>query len=136
MALSKYWELNTFPELIVNSDAVVVSRAEKATLSAAADAARLASDNKAIRVDVDALSTTDTTPPLSGTVGSPNATVNLTVDGNPYVATNNGDGTWSLADNTIAPALLVGTYDVAVTVTDPGGGAGSTPGTAKLVITV
>ncbi|WP_204326364.1 Ig-like domain-containing protein, partial [Stenotrophomonas maltophilia] len=37
-----------------------------------------------------------------------------------YPATNNGDGTWTLADNTL-PALIDGPHTVAVTATDPAG---------------
>lgn len=135
MALEKYWELNLYPELQANSNAVESARAAQAALKAAYDAERPNISNKSLGVEVDALSTSDTTPELTGSVTSPNATIDVTVDGNPYVATNNGDGTWTLADNTIAPALGVGTYDVAVVVTDTDAGAtGSTPGTGKLEI--
>ncbi len=72
-------------------------------------------------VTVDALTTGDTTPQLTGTVTDPAATISVTVNGNVYAATNNGNGTWTLADNTIAPALTDGTYDVAVTAVGPGG---------------
>ena len=58
------------------------------------------------------LTTADNTPALTGTVSDPSATVQVTVNGTTYAATNNGDGTWTLADNTIAPALADGTYDV------------------------
>ncbi|WP_223677379.1 Ig-like domain-containing protein, partial [Escherichia fergusonii] len=60
------------------------------------------------------LSTNDSSPQLTGTVNDPTATIQVTVGLNTYAATNNGDGTWTLADNVIAPALLDGTYDVSV----------------------
>ncbi|MBM9552858.1 hypothetical protein JRZ81_18450 [Acinetobacter nosocomialis] len=36
-----------------------------------------------------------------GTVNDPTAKVVVTVDGVAYPAVNNGDGTWTLADNTL-----------------------------------
>ncbi|NUG02995.1 hemagglutinin/hemolysin-like protein, partial [Acinetobacter oleivorans] len=53
------------------------------------------------------VSTNDTTPALTGTIDDPAATVVVTVDGINYNATNNGDGTWTLADNTL-PVLADG----------------------------
>jgi len=70
-----------------------------------------------LTVGVDSLTTTDTTPQLTGTLSDAGAAVEVTVDGNTYAATNNGDGTWTLPDNTIAPALLPMDYDVAVAAT-------------------
>ena len=68
-------------------------------------------------IAVNALTTTDRTPLLSGTVDDPSATVAITVAGSNYPATNNGDGTWTLPDDTIA-SLSDGTYDVVATATD------------------
>ena len=85
-------------------------------------------------VTVDALTTNDTTPQLTGTVDDPAATISVTVDGNGYVATNNGDGTWTLADNAISPALAEGTYEVAVSATDAAGNTGNDGTTLELVI--
>ncbi len=45
--------------------------------------------------------TNDSTPALTGTVNDPTATVVVNVDGVDYPAVNNGDGTWTLADNTL-----------------------------------
>jgi hypothetical protein len=78
--------------------------------------------------------TIDTSPALSGTIDDPTATVSVTVDGNTYAATNNGDGTWMLADNTISPPLSDGTYDVLVTVTDSVGNTNTDVTTNELVI--
>ncbi len=86
-------------------------------------------------VTVDPLTTTDLTPQLTGTVDDTTASISVTVDGNVYAATNNGDGTWTLADNSIAPALTVGTYEVAVTATDVAGNPGSDATSNELVIT-
>ena len=68
-------------------------------------------------VTVDALTTTDLTPLLTGTVDDNRATVQVIVDGVTYPATNNGNGTWTLADDTIH-SLSAGIYEVAVTATD------------------
>ncbi len=68
-------------------------------------------------VSTDGLSTNDTTPALSGTIDDTGATLTVTIDGTTYGATNNGDGTWGLADNTVA-ALNDGFYDVAIAATD------------------
>ena len=67
-------------------------------------------------VTVDTLLTNDPTPPLSGTVSNPGATISVTVDGQTKGAVNHGDGTWTLADNELT-ALAQGVYDVVVTAT-------------------
>lgn len=51
-------------------------------------------------VTLNPLTTTDKTPLLTGTVDSPTAIVTLTINGIEYVATNNGDGTWSYQTGT------------------------------------
>ncbi|THV21701.1 Biofilm associated protein, partial [Acinetobacter baumannii] len=71
-------------------------------------------------VSLDDLTTNDTTPALTGAIDDPIATVVVNVDGIDYPATNNGDGTWTLADNTL-PALIDGPHTVTVTATDPAG---------------
>ena len=71
-------------------------------------------------VTVNDSNTNDSTPALGGTVNDPTAIVVVEVDGVKYPATNNGDGTWSLADN-VLPPLLDGSYPVKVTATDPAG---------------
>jgi hypothetical protein len=84
---------------------------------------------------VTTLSTSDTTPPLSGTLGETGLTVTVTVNGQgPYTATVSGT-TWTLADNTITPALAVGTYNVTLTITDAAGNAGNDSTNNELTIT-
>jgi len=72
-------------------------------------------------VSVDRLITTDQTPQLTGTVDDVAATIEVTVSGTTYPALNHGDGTWTVADGTVAPALAYGLYDVAVAATGAGG---------------
>ncbi|EXC30536.1 bacterial Ig-like domain family protein, partial [Acinetobacter baumannii 951631] len=78
------------------------------------------------------VSTNDTTPALTGTIDDPAATVVVTVDGVDYPAVNNGDGTWTLADNTL-PVLADGPHTVSVTATDVAGNV-STPVTGTVTI--
>ena len=58
-------------------------------------------DTSAPVVTVDSLTTNDTTPALSGTVDDNAAVISVTVDGQTNAATNNGDGTWTLADGVL-----------------------------------
>ncbi|MEO4077818.1 BapA/Bap/LapF family large adhesin, partial [Acinetobacter pittii] len=78
------------------------------------------------------VTTNDDTPPLTGTIDDPTATVVVNVDGVDYPATNNGDGTWTLADNTL-PTLADGPHTVSVTATDPAGNV-SIPATGTVTI--
>ncbi|MCH7337951.1 Ig-like domain-containing protein, partial [Acinetobacter sp. NIPH 2699] len=82
-------------------------------------------------VTIDDVLTNDSTPALSGTIDDPTATIVVTVDGVDYPATNNGDGTWTLADDSLA-ALADGDYTVTVTATDAAGNEGSTTGTITI----
>ncbi|MEO1521921.1 MAG: DUF4347 domain-containing protein, partial [Cyanobacteria bacterium J06633_2] len=84
-------------------------------------------------VTVNALSTSDTSPALTGTVTSTNAAIAVTIDGIAYTAQNNGDGTWILADDTVA-SLEEATYDVEVTATDELGNIGVDTTVDELVI--
>ena len=92
-------------------------------------------DTVAPVVTVDELITGDPTPPLTGTVNDNDAVVTITVDGNSYDAVNNGDGTWILLDNTIAP-LSEGIYDVNAVATDMADNVGSDATTDELTILI
>ncbi|WP_430517592.1 hypothetical protein [Acinetobacter baumannii] len=59
-------------------------------------------------VALDDVLTNDSTP--AGTVNDPTATVVVNVDGTDYPAVNNGDGTWTLTDNTL-PVLADGPHN-------------------------
>ena len=85
-------------------------------------------------VTVTTLTTNDPTPALTGTVDDLAAAIQITVAGNAYTVTNQGDGTWTLADDTITTALADGTYDVQVTATDTVGNIGTDATTDELTI--
>ncbi|NDW21292.1 BapA/Bap/LapF family large adhesin [Alteromonas hispanica] len=88
-------------------------------------------DTTAPTVAINDLTTNDTTPELTGTVNDPNAVVVVTIDGNDYTATNNGDGTWTLADDVVA-ALAEGSYPTSVTATDAAGNTVTNTGTVVI----
>lgn len=69
--------------------------------------------------------TNDPTPSLSGTVSESSAAVVVRVGGISYAATNNGNGTWTLVNDVIAPALEDGAYSVTVYATDAAGNESS-----------
>ncbi|MFH3640010.1 hypothetical protein WAH83_24555, partial [Acinetobacter baumannii] len=64
-------------------------------------------DTTAPTVGLSDVSSNDSTPELTGTVNDPTATVVVTVNGVNYTAVNNGNGSWTLADNTL-PVLADG----------------------------
>ncbi|WP_299078053.1 BapA/Bap/LapF family large adhesin [uncultured Paraglaciecola sp.] len=84
-------------------------------------------DTTAPIVLLNPLATSDTTPELSGTVNDPGAVVKVKIGENTYDAVNNGNGTWTLADDAIEePGLAEGAVDITVTATDPAGNVGTT----------
>ncbi|OUY05501.1 BapA/Bap/LapF family large adhesin, partial [Acinetobacter populi] len=76
-----------------------------------------------VTIDAGSLTTEDSTPALNGTIDDPTATIKLTVNGVDYTAQNNGDGTWTLA-NDMLPILANGGHQVIVTATDTAGNVG------------
>ena len=64
-------------------------------------------------VTINKLITNNTTPELTGTIDNNDSTVFVIVNGTEYVAVNNSDGTWTLADNTISE-LQIGIYEIVV----------------------
>jgi parallel beta-helix repeat protein len=74
-------------------------------------------DRDSPEVTISSISTTDTTPLLSGTVddADPNTTVVVSIDGEEFTATNNGDGTWSYQ---VLTPLTLGTYVISVIAED------------------
>jgi hypothetical protein len=123
--------------------AVTIRLAEDATSpainwSADSPPLNITIDTTVPTVTVSNRTTNDTTPSLTGTITDnlfgPASTIQVTVNGQNYNATNNGNGTWSLADNTITPALGSGTYSVTVTATDPAGNVGTDATSNELFI--
>jgi lysophospholipase L1-like esterase len=62
-------------------------------------------------------------PEITGTIDDPDASIVVTARGVAHAATNNGNGTWTLPQNTLTtpPAGGVGTYTVEVEATDSNG---------------
>ncbi len=89
-------------------------------------------DTQAPIVTVDNIALTkDNTPDITGTVDDPAAIVRLFVAGVEYTAVNHGDGTWSLAGNSLTLPLPDGMANVIdVRATDGVGNSGYTKGTA------
>ena len=86
-------------------------------------------------VTVDSLTTGDPSPALSGTIDDPEASISVRVNTQFRTAVNHGDGTWSLADNSLNP-LSVNSYDVYVSASDQVGNIGVDNTTNELRITV
>ncbi|MGB5965120.1 MAG: Ig-like domain-containing protein [Sulfurimonadaceae bacterium] len=97
------------------------------------DQENVSTDFTAPTVTVDDLNTQDTTPAFTGTVDDPTAIVVVTVGGNTYTAVNNGDTTWTLADN-IIDALVPGEIAITVTATDLSGNASTVTTTTGTII--
>lgn len=88
-------------------------------------------------VTVNVKTTSDTTPSLSGTitgVDNTTTTVAVSVNGSNYSAANNGNGTWTLADNTITPGLGENTYSIIATATDTAGNLATDSTSSELII--
>ena len=91
-------------------------------------------DTTAPVVTVDFLEVDDTTPAVTGTVDDPAAGIEIVIDGQTYAALNNGNGNWILPDDSISPALAVGTYNVAASATDAAGNVGNDTTVDELII--
>ncbi|MGI6612010.1 MAG: BspA family leucine-rich repeat surface protein [Candidatus Nanosyncoccaceae bacterium] len=74
-------------------------------------------DTIAPSADIDSLITNSKSPALTGSVSESTATVIVTIDGNDYLTTNNGTGTWILSAGDITD-LADGTYTIDLTVSD------------------
>ncbi|WP_171077201.1 Ig-like domain-containing protein, partial [Acinetobacter baumannii] len=127
------WTLadNTLPTLADGPHTITVTATDAAG-NVGNDTAVVTIDTVAPVVSFTDASTNDTTPALTGTIDDPTATVVVTVDGVDYPALNNGDGTWTLADNTL-PVLADGPHTVSVTATDVAGNV-STPVTGTVTV--
>lgn len=85
-------------------------------------------------VTIDDLITSDPTPALSGTVDDNEASITVMVNSQTYDATNNGGGSWTLADDVISEDLAEGTLDITVTATDQADNVGTDATTNELTI--
>ncbi|MDR0067418.1 Ig-like domain-containing protein, partial [Acinetobacter sp. 11520] len=92
------------PGNLVDGDTVTATATDPAGNISLPGTGTVSADITPPVVALDDVLTNDSTPALTGTVNDPTATVVVNVDGVDYPAVNNGDGTWTLADNTL-PAL-------------------------------
>ncbi|AYY53832.1 BapA/Bap/LapF family large adhesin [Acinetobacter baumannii] len=112
------------PGNLVDGDTVTATATDPAGNTSLPGTGTVSADITAPVVALDDVLTNDSTPALTGTVNDPTATVVVNVDGTDYPAVNNGDGTWTLADNTL-PALTDGPHTITVTATDAAGNVGN-----------
>ncbi len=123
---------NTIHKLTDEEYTVVVHATDKVG-NVGEDTGKLIIDITPPNVTVDDLLTNDTTPPITGTVDSPDAKVMVTINGETYDAINKGDGTWILPDDTVKE-LKEGEYTVDVKAVDEEGNVGEDSG--KLIIDI
>jgi hypothetical protein len=79
-------------------------------------------DTTAPTVTVNTLSTSDTTPVVTGTVNDPNATVRVEVNGRTYTANVDGNNNWNVEVTDVLGDKT--TYQVIATATDAVGNSG------------
>ncbi|EWH10380.1 hypothetical protein DS2_07903 [Catenovulum agarivorans DS-2] len=82
---------------------------------------------------VDSFVTDDVTPAITGTVDDPEALILVSINGQTFEATNNGNGTWTLADDVVAE-LAEQQHDVSVTFFDLAGNTNNAQGTVTVEI--
>ncbi|TWO52776.1 Ig-like domain-containing protein, partial [Acinetobacter baumannii] len=102
------------PGNLVDGDTVTATATDPAGNTSLPGTGTVSADITAPVVALDDVLTNDSTPALTGTVNDPTVTVVVNVDGVDYPAVNNGDGTWTLADNTL-PTLADGPHTITVT---------------------
>lgn len=91
-------------------------------------------DNTKPAVAINALTTKNTTPTITGTVDDADATVKINIGGAEYTATVDKTAkTWTA---TVVTALLSGTYDVVATATDVAGNSDTDNTSGELIIDV
>ncbi|WP_228131030.1 Ig-like domain-containing protein [Acinetobacter sp. 869535] len=119
------------PGNLSDGQQISVVASDAAGNSSAPASATVDADITAPEVSLDALLSNDTTPGLSGTVNDPTARIEVSINGSTYQAINNGDGSWSLADNIIA-VLPEGLINVTVTATDAAGNRSAVTGSIRI----
>lgn len=91
-------------------------------------------DSIAPAISVDNLFTSDTLPSLSGTIDDPQAQIRIRLNNQSYVATNHGNGTWTLPEGTILTPLELNWYEVIATAIDDAGNIGTDQTQRELVV--
>jgi len=86
-------------------------------------------------VTISSLVTNDTSPALSGTINEPTSEIHLILAGQDPPIVNNGDGTWTLADDLLDP-LGQGVHDIPVQAVDIAGNVGTYAGIGALIIDI
>lgn len=86
--------------------------------------AELVIDLTSPNITVDALTTNNPSPQLTGTVDDENVIIKVVVDSQSFTAMNTGEGRWELPADIIIP-LLDGLYDVVATAEDDLGNIGT-----------
>ncbi|EJO35775.1 type I secretion C-terminal target domain (VC_A0849 subclass) [Acinetobacter radioresistens WC-A-157] len=119
------------PGGLTNGEVITAIATDPAGNASLSGSGIVSADITAPVVVLDDSSSRDNTPPLSGTVNDTAARIVVTLNGTDYEAVNNGDGTWTLADNTL-PVLQDGTYNLTVRAIDQAGNTGTD--TATLTI--
>ncbi|MBW4515173.1 MAG: DUF4347 domain-containing protein [Timaviella obliquedivisa GSE-PSE-MK23-08B] len=118
------WSLTPATLLADNTYSITVKAIDAAgNTSPASSPLSVTIDALPPKVTFTPLQTNDTTPALTGKIDDPNAVVEVKIGGVTYQATNKGDGTWFIPDNTIAP-LAEGGFDILVTARDKQGNSG------------
>ncbi|MCP4945541.1 MAG: hypothetical protein GY924_26650, partial [Planctomycetaceae bacterium] len=90
-------------------------------------------DTTAPTVEADVQFVNDNTPAVSGTVNENDAELVITVAGQTLAATNNANGTWTLADNSLS-VIVDGTYNVWAVATDVAGNIGTDTNVDELTV--
>ncbi|NJR40061.1 MAG: DUF4347 domain-containing protein [Leptolyngbyaceae cyanobacterium CSU_1_4] len=136
------WSFTPTTALADNTYSITVKAIDEAgNISPASPPLSITIDALPPKVTFTPLQTNDSTPALTGKIDDPNAVVEVKIGGVTYQATNKGDGTWFIPDNTIAP-LPEGGFDILVTAKDKqgnsgidngGSGAGGAGGTTKAI---
>ena len=122
------WSFTPTTALADNTYSITLKAIDAAgNISPASPALSVTIDALPPKVSFTPLQTNDTTPALTGKVDDPNAVVEVKINGVTYPATNKGDGTWFIPDNTIAP-LTDGGFDILVTAKDKQGNSGTDNG--------
>ncbi len=127
------WSFNAPLTTNTENNFVVIAKDKAGNVSTAVDVVTITQDAVAPVVTVTTFTTADSTPGLTGTVDDVTANLSLTVDGQTLTPTNNGNGSWTLADNLIA-ALDHGIYDVAISATDAQGNIGTDASSNELTV--